>query len=147
MREDFSLEQIHYDTWRELNIFQRIVNGTNKSTDLNLTVIMVLYQQKTCTLSKLARIQGIRPSACSSRVTNLVNKGWVSRILNEKNRREVSITLTEKGKQLAIDELERRYAEMKRHFANLPEDVKKDLFDACKVILDIHEKINLDLDK
>jgi len=60
--------------------------------------IEAIGMYSTRTMSEVASVLGITLGALTSAVTNLVNKGYVSRERNDADRRIVNISLTRRGK-------------------------------------------------
>jgi DNA-binding MarR family transcriptional regulator len=56
-----------------------------------------------CTLSELARHQSVSPPTVSRSVDMLVRRGWVERTVDESDRRQTLLGLTDQGRQVLAD--------------------------------------------
>ncbi|QQO09100.1 MarR family winged helix-turn-helix transcriptional regulator [Breznakiella homolactica] len=140
------LAKAYYDTWRSMSIFHRIINEPNRSYSLNIRAILVLYNQKKCTLNKLAKTLGLKASACSNRVNQLVTQGLVDRVANDSDRREILVTLTPQGTKMAENEMDRRYEAMNTAFSQLTQEEQKSLLQSCTTMQEALARIFLDMD-
>lgn len=60
-----------------------------------------------CTSTELATVFGVKKSAITPIINRLVEKGWVERTRDEKDRRVIYLTLTSAGK-LTFSEMEKK---------------------------------------
>jgi DNA-binding MarR family transcriptional regulator len=76
-------------------------NVTPCGFDLSPSQVFALQEleEKTLTVGEIAQKLWLDRSTVSRLIDNLVKGGFVHRILNEENRREVLVSLTEKGKR------------------------------------------------
>ncbi|GAB6167548.1 hypothetical protein JCM1393_00080 [Clostridium carnis] len=75
-------------------------------TSLNSTqarVIIMIYNHKDNTMSKISRGVGLEKGSFTSVIDNLIEEGYVIRNRNVKDRRKISLELTEKGRLIAED--------------------------------------------
>lgn len=56
-----------------------------------------INQVQVCTSTELATVFGVKKSAITSIINRLVEKEWINRARDEKDRRVIYLTLTEKG--------------------------------------------------
>lgn len=76
-------------------------------------------------MGRIAALRGITPAAATGLVERLAEKGLVERVVNQKNRRMVLVTLTPAGRELWQEMYDRTVAHMQRLFAHLKgEDVE-----------------------
>lgn len=62
---------------------------------------------KVCTSTELAIVFGVKKSAITPIINRLVEKGWVERTRDEKDRRVIYLTLTSEGK-MTFSEMEKK---------------------------------------
>jgi DNA-binding MarR family transcriptional regulator len=73
--------------------------GSDLTTDQHFT-LRYMNQVGTCTSSELADVFDVQKSAITAIIQRLWEKGLIERTRDEKDRRVVYLTLTEKGKEL-----------------------------------------------
>jgi DNA-binding MarR family transcriptional regulator len=66
-------------------------------TKAQLIIMMNLKQHKTWNIKDLAKCLKMTPSAVTQSVNDLFDEQLIARLVNEKDRREVNISLTKKG--------------------------------------------------
>ncbi|MBN1379362.1 MAG: MarR family transcriptional regulator [Gammaproteobacteria bacterium] len=71
--------------------------GTQVVSQAELNVIAGLHQKAPCTLKDLADLLQITNSACSQQVERLVQKGFIERMADKRDRRSVRLALTTSG--------------------------------------------------
>lgn len=76
-------------------------NVTPCGFDLSPSQVFALQEleDKTLTIGELADLLFLERSTVSRLIDSLVKGGFVNRVLNEKNRREVLVSLTDKGQR------------------------------------------------
>jgi DNA-binding MarR family transcriptional regulator len=67
--------------------------------------LLWMLSRTQCNLHDLAKRQVVRLPTMSRTVTKLVEKGWVTRVINRSDRRRVDISLTERGAKI-LDEVQ-----------------------------------------
>lgn len=75
--------------------------GSNLTNDQHFT-LRYMNQVGTCTSSELAEVFDVQKSAITAIIQRLWEKGLIERTRDEKDRRVVYLTLTEKGKELYL---------------------------------------------
>lgn len=96
-----------YEIVKEINDTTQSVNTLiyqkyNKLLDENIPsaqdlLLTTIHQHKELTIREIAEKLKITPSAASQQVSKLANLNYVNREINEKNRREILVTLSRKG--------------------------------------------------
>lgn len=66
-------------------------------------MLRYLYQKESCTSSELAEVFAVKKSAITAIITRMWTKGFIKRTRDEKDRRVVYLTLTEKGVELYLE--------------------------------------------
>lgn len=87
---------------------------------VQLRALTSLRQKGESNLAQLAEDVGITVSTASRLVDRLVSAGWVRRAVSETNRREISLTLTDAGKDLLRRYDRRRVVLLKECLERVP---------------------------
>jgi DNA-binding MarR family transcriptional regulator len=82
--------------------------GSDLTNDQHFT-LRYINQVGTCTSSELAEVFDVQKSAITAIIQRLWEKGLIQRTRDEKDRRVVYLTLTDKGKELYDKAEERIY--------------------------------------
>jgi MarR family transcriptional regulator, organic hydroperoxide resistance regulator len=127
-----------------MRVMGRIRSLVHEGMDLTYNqykMLLTIYDKGSCPLNLLARELGIAMSSASEMVDRLVNQGFVSRAVDEENRRQVVIVTTESGVAL-IDELRRGLVENYRTIlGRLPEEDQERLVRAFADLAEILGKL------
>ncbi|KZN94789.1 MAG: MarR family transcriptional regulator [Bacillaceae bacterium] len=70
-------------------------------------LLRYIHQKERCTSTELANVFRVNKSAITAMINRLVEKGFVQRIRDEKDRRVIYLALTEKGSNLFASTEER----------------------------------------
>jgi DNA-binding MarR family transcriptional regulator len=111
--------------------------GSDLTNDQHFT-LRYMNQVGTCTSSELAEVFDVQKSAITAIIQRLWEKGLIQRTRDEKDRRVVYLTLTDKGKELYMN------AEQRIH--NLVESLITK-FDHAEIqqFIETYEKLNKEL--
>lgn len=102
-------------------------------------ILIILNEVTDITQRELTARLGIQPGSASEILSKLENAGLILRRANEADRRTVDISLTDTGKQMAIEAAKQRSLRHMEMFSCLSEREKEEL-------LSLLEKINKDWD-
>ncbi|NGZ75564.1 MarR family winged helix-turn-helix transcriptional regulator [Saccharibacillus alkalitolerans] len=83
-------------------------------------LLQTIIQRGPCTSSELADAFKVVKSSITAIVTRLVDRGLIERTRNEQDRREVYLTLTERGREMAVQAEQRiteSFAKYLKHFS------------------------------
>lgn len=119
---------------RELNHIMRFLYEGKASQQ---RILIILNEVKTITQRDLTARLGIQPGSASEILSKLENAGLILRTISETDRRTANISLTEEGRQMALDAARRRWERHKEMFSCLAENEKEEL-------LFLLEKLNAD---
>lgn len=98
--------------------------------------LMGILANHRCNLTELAAKHNVTSATMSSSISNLVEKGWVTRYSDPSDRRVVHLELTDAGKAVVNHFFERINQRMCNYLAELsPEDLVK-----LEIGMDILEK-------
>lgn len=102
--------------------------------------IVEIGRKQSITLNELAELLNLDNSTMSRTVNNLVNKDLVKRVVNLKDRRYVTISLTEDGQKVfrGIEEDMDGYYE--KVLQSIPEDKRPSLIDSLQVLVEALNK-------
>ncbi len=98
--------------------YHSVSSSLSKSMDVPLNhmrVLMNVDYMGSCTLVKLSSALGMAASTASEIVDKMVNEGYLKRELNEKNRRQVIISVGQKGKKF----INGFHEMVRKHFKNI----------------------------
>ncbi len=127
-----------------MRVMGRIRSLVHEGMDLTYNqykMLLTIYDKGSCPLNLLARELGIAMSSASEMVDRLVAQGFVSRGVDEENRRQVVIVTTDRGVAL-IDELRRGIVENYRAIlGKLPEEEQDRLVRAFGDLAEILGKL------
>lgn len=135
---------------KEINDATQFINSQiyqryNKFLDVNITsaqdlLLTIIDENKNLTIREIANLLEITPSAASQQVSKLEEMDYLKREINEKNRREILVSLASKGteyinKQEKIDQIiaEKLYAKLGEEKLITFRDI---LFDLKKITID-----------
>ena len=90
-------------------------------------IMIILNETGTITQRELTQRLGIKPGSASEVLAKLENSRRIARDISQEDRRTANITLTEKGKELAVEASEQRSRRHEEMFSCLTEDEKKQL--------------------
>lgn len=88
--------------------------GSDLTSDQHYT-LRYINQKESCTSSELADVFDVKKSAITAIITRLFEKGLIKRTRDEKDRRVVYLTLTDKGQEL-FDSTEKRVHKLVESF-------------------------------
>lgn len=97
-------DDLYEDLFRAMNQFHKlkfgdIMQNMNKADFIVMNVIMNKGKDDKMTISELAAIARMLPSAISRTLKGLEEKGYVERTINKQDRRNTYVELTEEGKK------------------------------------------------
>lgn len=128
-----------------MRVMGRIRSLVHEGMDLTYNqykMLLTIYDKGSCPLNLLARELEIAMSSASEMVDRLVNLGFVYRVVDEENRRQVIIYTTAKGEEL-IREIRRGIVENYRTLlARLPDGDQERLVGAFETIAEVLGKLD-----
>lgn len=97
-------DDLYEDLFRAMNQFHKlkfgdIMQNMSKADFIVMNVIMNKGKDDKMTISELAAIARMLPSAISRTLKGLEEKGYVERTINKQDRRNTYVELTEEGKK------------------------------------------------
>ena len=95
-----------------------------------LRVLVLLGSMGTTRSGAIAELVGVHPSTFSRTTDRLVQGGWVRRVANPSSRRETLVELTDAGRRLVAQVMQRRRSELARILVRIPPDRREALLDA-----------------
>ncbi|WP_041140341.1 MarR family winged helix-turn-helix transcriptional regulator [Beduini massiliensis] len=113
----------------------------SKLTMLQFRTLCVLNIEGDLSLNELAKIQNITKQQQSLIIKSLVSVGYVSRMIDEADRRVIRFNITDDGKQLLDDQLSGMVNKIVERFKSLDEDKQKELYAAIHSICMILKEI------
>lgn len=97
-------DDLYEDLFRAMNQFHKLkfsdmMQNMSKADFIVMNVIMNKGKEDKMTISELAAIARMLPSAISRTLKGLEEKGYVERTINKQDRRNTYVELTEEGKR------------------------------------------------
>ena len=97
-------DDLYEDLFRDMNQFHKLkfsdmMQNMSKADFIVMNVIMNKGKEDKMTISELAAIARMLPSAISRTLKGLEEKGYVERTINKQDRRNTYVELTEEGKK------------------------------------------------
>ena len=97
-------DDLYEDLFRAMNQFHKLkfsdmMQNMSKADFIVMNVIMNKGKEDKMTISELAAIARMLPSAISRTLKGLEEKGYVERTINKQDRRNTYVELTEEGKK------------------------------------------------
>lgn len=97
-------DDLYEDLFRAMNQFHKLkfsdmMQNMSKADFIVMNVIMNKGKDDKMTISELAAIARMLPSAISRTLKGLEEKGYVERTINKQDRRNTYVELTEEGKK------------------------------------------------
>lgn len=108
---------------KDEELFQQINSLTKKERH----TILIISDQGNKTMGEIAEILGVTVSTPTTTINRLIKKEYVCRHTGEEDRRQVLVSLTEKGKRLYKDMLDLKIKNLEIIFENLS-DIEVDMF-------------------
>lgn len=141
-------EKTEYHTYvQDMDINQKLIFNMR---DLNHTmrslyegkasqkrILIILHEVKSITQRDLTMRLGIQPGSASEILSKLENAGLILRTISKNDRRTADVSLTERGRQLALEAAAQRSKRHMEMFSCLSESEKEEL-------LELLEKVNED---
>lgn len=97
-------------------------------------ILIILYEQGVISQKELTTYLGIQPGSASEILLKLEKAGLITRIQSETDRRTMEIRLTNDGKTLAQEAIERRRKRHEQMFMCLTPEEKNQLFSLLEKI-------------
>lgn len=85
-------------------------------------------------LADLATTLGVSPSTATRMCDRLVRKALITRNRDELDRREVNLTVTDAGRQVVDDVIERRRGEVREMLKSIPDDARPKVVSALQLL-------------
>lgn len=98
--------------------------------------VVEIGRKESIALNELAQLLNLDNSTMSRTVNNLVNKDLVKRIIDEEDRRYVTISLTEQGKKIhrSIEEDMGLYYE--KIYQSIPENKREQIYESLLILME-----------
>lgn len=108
-------------------------------TDTQFIVLRSL-RKGPCNTSFLAHMLGVTLSAVTALINRLYRMGLVTRERQEKDRRQIWISVTPKGLQVLKDVEERRNLLLAVYFSHVPENERQQLLELLQHVVKLFER-------
>ena len=97
-------------------------------------ILIILNELKTITQRDLTEHLGIQPGSASEILSKLESAGLIIRTQNETDRRTTDVSLTDTGRELAVEALAQRQRRHEEMFSCISEEEKQDLLSLLEKI-------------
>lgn len=120
----------------------RVLHNRYTADEITDTQFIVLrsLRKGPCNTSFLAHMLGVTLSAITALINRLYKMGLVNRERQEKDRRQVWISITPKGLQVLEDVEERRNLLLAVYLSHVPEGKRQQLLDLLREASDLFER-------
>ncbi len=108
-------------------------------TDTQFIVLRSL-RKGPCNTSYLAKVLGVTLSAVTALINRLYKMGLVTRERQERDRRQVWISITPKGVEVLQAVEDKRYLLLALYFSRLPEDERTELLEMLRRVITLFER-------
>lgn len=140
---------------KELHEFKQAIRGLEREFFLKLKqetescgvtlsqrhIITEIGERKETSIVELSSILGLDPSTLSRNISNMVNLGLVNRYVTPKDRRYVTLTLTEKG-QAIYDTINTIYnSYYNKIFELIPEENQMQVINSFELFYDATQEL------
>ncbi|WP_437131909.1 MarR family winged helix-turn-helix transcriptional regulator [Bacillus atrophaeus] len=98
-------------------------------------ILRIIYKHGSCTIKDILQEVTLSPSATTTALNHLEQAGLIERSRNNDDRRTVWITLSESGRQAAVQMIENRQSLIDDMFGRLTEEEKQTFFSLIKKIM------------
>ncbi|MHB8681623.1 MAG: MarR family winged helix-turn-helix transcriptional regulator [Acidimicrobiales bacterium] len=85
-------------------------------------------------LADLAAELGVSPSTATRMCDRLVRKGLITRTRDDVDRREVNLAVTDEGRKVVDEVIERRRVEVREILKSIPDDARSQLLTSLQVL-------------
>lgn len=102
--------------------------------------LMALSAQQGLSQNELATQLGLEKSTVSRLVKNMCDRGWLSQIRSDTDRRVVELGLTQAGKQAAAELAIARQRKFEQIFSNIPAGNQAAVMDALTILVEAMRK-------
>ena len=129
------------DTFENLSRIERhnqTVMGIKKSEARILLCVEFLNEEKKCkvNISEISKSLSITPPSTTEFVKNLINKGYLEKHIDQKDKRFIEITLTDEGKEIVKG--------LKEYFDSLFSGIIKRLgTEQSKLLIELLDIVNM----
>ena len=129
------------DTFENLSRIERhnqTVMGIKKSEARILLCVEFLHEEKKCkvNISEISKSLSITPPSTTEFVKNLINKGYLEKHIDQKDKRFIEITLTDEGKEIVKG--------LKEYFDSLFSGIIKRLgTEQSKLLIELLDIVNM----
>jgi len=143
------LYQIGSKFYELLNRFEGVSNkkhlyrGIDELTLIEIKTIVVIGYEETKSMSQIAKRLGVTSGTPTVTIDRLIEKGYVERIRDVEDRRQVFVTLSERGNEVCrnINNLKRKAAE---NIFGLLSEEERALF--LSILLKLNDNFDVVLD-
>lgn len=129
---------------RSFGLLEQTTTPCGFSMSLSQVYALQELERQTLTITELAEKLQLERSSVSRLIDGLVNGGFVSREINENNRREVVIGLTEKGANSIVRVREQSVDFYNKILGNLSESEQDMFYESLKRFTDSLKKVRRD---
>lgn len=127
---------------RVFQLFERDQIKVHGFTTSQCYALLEIYKSGNLTMNEISEKMNLNTSTMTRILDNLVRDRFVQRNRDESDRRIVIISLTERGREMAMRLGNTVNDYYKRIIANIPEGQLENILNSVNVLLDAFEKAN-----
>ena len=120
-----------------MRLRRRLVNERDPDNELGIgqmAVLGVLYRAGEQTIGELAAFERVKPPSMTRTVSCLEEAGYVTRRPHESDRRQILVSLTERGREAVLADRRRRDAWLAQRLRDLTPDERAVLRRAAPIL-------------
>jgi DNA-binding MarR family transcriptional regulator len=135
--------------WRNFftEFFNRVIKDSGKISGFDFSIsqfkTMAAFRDDVdCSMSELSKNASVTMPTMTEMIDNLERVGIAERIRDSQDRRVIKVRLTEKGKQLRKQFMDKRRSELKNILSNLSRNDRDELKDALAKAYTVLQRVN-----
>jgi DNA-binding MarR family transcriptional regulator len=137
--------------WRNFftEFFNKVVKDTGKISGVDFSIsqlkaLSAFREDRMYTMGELSRNASVTMPTMTEMIDNLEKNSIVQRLRDVHDRRVVKVCLTEKGKEMRKNFMDRRRSELKNIFGKLSREDRQELMNAMEKAFNVLKKITVD---
>lgn len=132
---------------RQMHLCGHIISHHTEESSSQRRLLLMIKKRGMVTQRDLVEMMGIRPPSLSALVSKLDAKGYITRVKDKADRRNLNISITQPG-ELALTEMQKEHEQILNElFAALDEEERRTASQLLQKLLDSWEPRHRELKK
>jgi len=145
--DKYNEKSIEATLLRQMHLCGHIISHHTEESSSQRRLLLIIKKQGTVTQRELVEMMGIRPPSLSALVGKLDAKGYITRVKDQADRRNLNISITQPG-ELALAEMQKEHEQILNElFAALDEEERQTTSQLLQKLLDSWEPRHRELKK